>query len=92
MADAGGFKSIGFPIGPAIPLAMLRHTAAQIALTPAGDADALTSEVLTLYLVPQLQGRPDLHTKVLSLVQPHIGADYGAFAHNLAVWTGFAQQ
>ncbi len=91
-ADAGGFKSIGFPIGPAIPLAMLRHTAAQIALTPAGDADALTSEVLTLYLVPQLQGRPDLHTKVLSLVQPHIGADYGAFAHNLAVWTGFAQQ
>lgn len=91
--DAGGFKSIGFPIGPAIPLAMLRHTAAQIALTPDAVADALTSEVLTLYLVPQLQGRPDLHTKVLSLVQPHIGADeVAAFAHNLAVWTGFAQQ
>ena len=92
-ADAGGFKSIGFPIGPAIPLAMLRHTAAQIALTPDAGADALTSEVLTLYLVPQLQGRPDLHTKVLSLVQPYIGGDEAAaFAHNLAVWTGFAQQ
>lgn len=92
-ADAGGFKSIGFPIGPAIPLAMLRHTAAQIALTPDAVADALTSEVLTLYLVPQLQGRPDLHTKVLSLVQPYIGVDEAAgFAHNLAVWTGFAQQ
>lgn len=91
--DAGGFKSIGFPIGPAIPLAMLRHTAAQIALTADAGADALTSEVLTLYLVPQLQGRPDLHTKVLSLVQPYIGADEAAaFAHNLAVWTGFAQQ
>jgi 5-methylcytosine-specific restriction enzyme B len=92
-ADAGGFKSIGFPIGPAIPLAMLRHASTQIALTPAGTGEALISEVLTLYLVPQLQGRPDLHTKVLSLVQPHIGADEAAaFAHNLAVWTGFAQQ
>lgn len=91
-ADAGGFKSIGFPIGPAIPLAMLRHIAAQIALTPDCDADTLTSEVLTLYLVPQLQGRPDLHTKVLSLVQPQIGTDFPAFAHNLAVWTGFAVQ
>ncbi len=91
--DAGGFKSIGFPIGPAIPLAMLRHAAAQIALTPDSGADVLTSEVLTLYLVPQLQGRPDLHIKVLSLVQPHIGMDEApAFAHNLAVWTGFAQQ
>lgn len=91
--DAGGFKSIGFPIGPAIPLAMLRHAAAQIALTPDSGADVLTSEVLTLYLVPQLQGRPDLHIKVLSLVQPHIGTDEApAFAHNLAVWTGFAQQ
>lgn len=92
-ADTGGFKSIGFPIGPAIPLAMLRHAAAQIALTPGSDIDALTSEVLTLYLVPQFQGRPDLHMKVLSLVQPHIGADEAAaFAHNLSVWTGFAQQ
>lgn len=92
-ADAGGLKSIGFPIGPAIPLAMLRHAAAQIALTGGGDAQVLVSEVLTLYLVPQLQGRPDLHTKILSLLQPHIGAgETDAFAHNLAVWTGFAQQ
>lgn len=92
-ADAGGFKSIGFPIGPAIPLAMLRHAAAQIALTPDSDADTLIGEVLTLYLVPQLQGRPDLHTKVMSLVQPQISGDEAAaFAHNLAVWTGFAQQ
>jgi 5-methylcytosine-specific restriction protein B len=92
-ADAGGLKSIGFPIGPAIPLAMLRHAAAQIALTGGGDVQVLVSEVLTLYLVPQLQGRPDLHSKVLSLLQPHIGADEtAAFAHNLAVWTGFAQQ
>lgn len=92
-ADAGGLKSIGFPIGPAIPLAMLRHAAAQIALTGGGDVQVLVSEVLTLYLVPQLQGRPDLHTKILSLLQPHIGAgETDAFAHNLAVWTGFAQQ
>ena len=92
-ADAGGLKSIGFPIGPAIPLAMLRHAAAQIALTGGGDAQVLVSEVLTLYLVPQLQGRPDLHTKILSLLQPHIGTgEIDAFAHNLAVWTGFAQQ
>jgi 5-methylcytosine-specific restriction protein B len=91
-ADAGGLKSIGFPIGPAIPLAMLRHAAAQIALT-GGDAESLVSEVLTLYLVPQLQGRPDLHSKVLSIIQPHIGAgEIDAFTHNLAVWTGFAQQ
>lgn len=91
-ADSGGFKSIGFPIGPAIPLAMLRHAAAQIALTPDSDENVLISEALTLYLVPQLQGRPDLHSKVMSLVNPYIsGEEAAAFAYNLAVWTGFAQ-
>lgn len=90
--EAGGFRSVGFPVGPAIPLTMLRHAASQLALKAHQSAEEVLAAVFGLYLAPQLQGRPELHTSILSVVSQHLGTDHVAvFDQTLAVWTGFAE-
>jgi 5-methylcytosine-specific restriction protein B len=89
--ESDGFKSIGFPVGPAIPKTMLRHAAAELELAPERTTEDVLASVLALYLAPQLQGRSDLHQKVVSVVTPHIGGDHAtAFSATLSVWTGYS--
>lgn len=89
-SEAGGIRSIGFPVGAAIPKTMLRHAAAELALAPEVFVEEILGSLFALYLAPQLQGRSDLHQKVVSVVTPHIGADRAArFSETLAVWTGY---
>lgn len=86
--DAAGFGGVGLPFGPAIPLAMLRHAANRLALG-AVDPPALLQEVLEAYVVPQLQGRADLHVAVMQLLEPLLGAQMPTFSRRLGVWTGY---
>ena len=90
-SDLAGTKSVGFPIGPAIPKTMLEHAAAELSLMPESSVTSLLSSALSLYLAPQLQGRPDLHTSVMSVVETEIdGDELSAFGDALSVWTGYS--
>ncbi|AID30574.2 AAA family ATPase [Mesorhizobium jarvisii] len=84
-----GFGGVGLPFGPAIPLTMLRHAAQRIALGDGITAAPLLRETLEAYVVPQLQGRADLHEGIEELIVPFIGAEMPTFRHRLSVWTGF---
>lgn len=88
-ADTGsGFASIGIPLGPAIPLAMVRHARSEFAMDPTRSTAQVLRSVFELYLAPQLQGRADLHDGVLGLLQSVLGDGADDFARVLGVWTG----
>jgi MoxR-like ATPase len=90
--ESGGLKSIGFAVGPAIPITMLKHAAAQVELAASQESEDLLEAVLGLYLAPQLQGRPELHTSVVSVVSAYLSPErLRSFEDTLAVWTGFAE-
>ena len=85
---ASGFAGIGIPLGPAIPLAMIRQAHSEFAMDPARSTEQVLRSVFELYLAPQLQGRADLHLGVLGLVQPLLGNGADDFGRVLGVWTG----
>lgn len=86
--EEAGFGGVGLPFGPAIPLAMLRHAANRLALGIV-QPPALLQEVLEAYVVPQLQGRADLHVGVTQLLEPLLGVRMPTFSRRLGVWTGY---
>lgn len=89
-SDEGtGFGQIGLPFGAAIPLAMLRHAVQRVALDGSIAQEALLRETLEAYVVPQLQGRADLHDAVENLLAPLLGSEMAPFRRCLRVWTGF---
>lgn len=89
-SDEGtAFGQVGLPFGPAIPLTMIRHAAQRVAFEDTISDQALLRETLEAYVVPQLQGRADLHQGVQGLLAPYLGAEMPVFMRRLAVWTGF---
>lgn len=89
-ADEGtGFGQVGLPFGPAIPLTMIRHAVQRVAIGEAISDEMLLRETLEAYVVPQLQGRADLHVGVLGLLAPVLGIEMPVFIRRLGVWTGF---
>lgn len=89
--DVAGLKSAGFPVGPAIPKTMLEHAASEIEVDSQATAGGVLGSVLSLYLAPQLQGRPDLHSAIVSVVSPFMDNTAASeFSSTLAVWTGYA--
>lgn len=83
------FGEVGLPFGPAIPLTMIRHARQRVAIGEAISDEALLRETLEAYVVPQLQGRADLHQGVQGLLAPMLGAEMPVFMRRLGVWTGF---
>lgn len=83
------FGQVGLPFGPAIPLTMIRHAAQRIAIGEAISDQTLMREALEAYVVPQLQGRADLHQGVQGLLSPILGNEMPIFMRRLGVWTGF---
>ncbi len=83
-----GFAAIGVPLGPAIPLAMIRQAHSEFAMDASRSTAQVLRSVFELYLAPQLQGRADLHPGILGLVQPTLGDGADDFARVLGVWTG----
>lgn len=84
-----GLGSIRFPLGPAFPLAIIRHADSEWRLGPSRDFETVLASALELYVMPQLQGRPDIHDAALELFRPLIAAHHDDFARHLAVWTGY---
>lgn len=84
-----GFGEVGLPFGPAIPLTMLRHAAQRLGIGEAIAPPELLQEALEAYVVPQLQGRADLHEGVIQLLEPLLGSQIPTFGRRLAVWTGY---
>jgi MoxR-like ATPase len=87
--ENSGFGEIGLAFGPAIPLTMLRHATQRIAVDSSISPPVLLREVLEAYVVPQFQGRADLHEKAVALLQPLLGDQAILFERRLAVWTGY---
>jgi len=86
-----GFGSIGLPFGPAIPMAMLRHASNRVSLEAAVPVNTLLREMLEAYVAPQLQGRADLHERVIETLSPILGPQVADFRSRLAVWTGYVE-
>jgi 5-methylcytosine-specific restriction protein B len=87
--EDSGFGEVGLPLGPAIPLSILKHASNRLALEAGLSEAALLREVLEAYVIPQFQGRADLHERVLTLLTPRLGVELPVFARRLGVWTGF---
>jgi MoxR-like ATPase len=85
----GGIGMIGLPLGPAFPLAIIRHADSEWRLDPAREFGAVLTSALELYVMPQLQGRPDLHEAAVELFGPLLSPRDVEFARHLAVWTGY---
>lgn len=85
----GGLGSIGLPLGPAFPLAIIRHANSEWRLDPTRDFETALMSALELYVMPQFQGRPDLHEAAVDLFQPLLTTRHEELARHLAVWTGY---
>jgi 5-methylcytosine-specific restriction protein B len=84
-----GFGGVGIPFGPAIPLSMLRHASQRMHLNSSLDPSPLLRELLESYVAPQLQGRADIHERVVELIHPLISDERTEFERRLSVWTGY---
>ncbi|AZO77222.1 MULTISPECIES: AAA family ATPase [unclassified Bosea (in: a-proteobacteria)] len=87
--EATAFGQVGLPFGPAIPLTMIKHAAQRVAIGEAISDRALLRETLEAYVVPQLQGRADLHQGVEGLLTTLLVEEMPVFMRRLGVWTGF---
>lgn len=85
----GGLGGIGLPLGPAFPLSIVRHAESEWRLDPSRSFEAVLASALELYVMPQFQGRPDLHDKAANLFRPLLSTRREEFDRHLAVWTGY---
>lgn len=85
----GGLGGIGLPLGPAFPLSIIRHADSEWRLDPTRDFETVLTSAVELYVMPQFQGRSDLHDNAAHLFRPLLNARQDQFARHLAVWTGY---
>lgn len=85
--QASGLGSIGLPLGPGIPLAMIRHGVSEALSWPSRTGEEIVLSAIESYLIPQFQGRPDKHAEILSVLSEYV-PDTDVFASILGVWTG----
>ena len=82
-----GLGGIGLPMGPGIPLAMIRHGVAEAEISSSRSVADVVRSCIDLYLIPQFQGRPDKHADITALLAPYYD-DSDGFERHLGVWTG----
>ena len=88
--ETTGLGEIGLPLGPGLPAAMVQHAVAEWEMNADRPLPEIWRSTIEAYLLPQMQGRADIHQMFLALMEPYIDeADYGAFGRQLAVWTGY---
>ncbi len=86
---AAGLPGIGLQLGPAFPQSMLRHADTEWKVDPARPLDSVLLSALELYIVPQFQGRPELHEPAAALLGSMIGENADIFDRHLSIWTGY---
>lgn len=82
-----GLGAIGLPLGPGIPLAMIRHAASEAGVWSERTGPEIVQSAIESYLVPQFQGRPDKHADILAVLSDFV-PDPNSLAAVLGVWTG----
>jgi len=87
--EGEGLSGIGLPLGPAFPLSIIKHAESEVRLDPHRTLEAIVSSALELYVVPQFQGRHDLHEAATDLFSALVPSRAEAMARHLAVWTGY---
>jgi 5-methylcytosine-specific restriction protein B len=87
-----GFGGIGLPLGPAFPLSIVRHADSEWRLDTTRSFEAVLTSALELYVMPQFQGRPDLHKEAGKLLGPLLPTRHGEFERHLAIWTGYVPE
>ena len=85
----GGLGGIDLPLGPAFPLSIVRHADSEWRLDADRSFEAVLASALELYVMPQFQGRPDLHEKAGDLFRPLLPSRHDEFDRHLAIWTGY---
>lgn len=90
--EEGGFAEIGLPLGPAFPLSIVRHAASEMRLDPLRPFETILASALELYVVPQFQGRHDLHEAASELFAALLPSHGESLSRHLAVWTGYVSE
>jgi len=86
---ASGLGGLGLPLGPAFPITMIRHAESEWAQDDTRSLSSVLESALELYVLPQFQGRPDLHESALELLQSTLPDAGEELERHLAVWTGY---
>jgi MoxR-like ATPase len=81
-----GLASFGMPLGPAIPISMLRQVVQEARFDTSRSAAAID-----MYVAPQLQGRADIHEAMAEIIRAEVKDSVLAdgSVKTLAVWTGY---
>lgn len=87
-----GLAAIGLPLGPAFPFSILRHAESELRLDPTRSLETVLSSALELYVVPQFQGRHDLHEAATDLFSSLLPSHAENLSRHLAVWTGYVTE
>jgi MoxR-like ATPase len=83
-----GFVTIGMPLGPSFAKTAIEYIDSELHIDRNRSADDLLLSSFELHIMPQFQGRPDLHEQCRELIGPFVGGEDRVDAH-LAVWTGY---
>lgn len=86
-----GLASVGLPLGPAFPFSIIRHAESEVRLDASRSLETILASALELYVIPQFQGRSDLHESTATLFAGLLPAQGEALARHLAVWTGYVE-
>ena len=91
---AKGLDKIGLPVGPAIPLDVIRHIQARSEIIQPEEADTagIVLGALEMYLFPQFEGKDREHEEILTVLEDLFALDAAGLTRlssNLSRWTGF---
>jgi hypothetical protein len=86
--NENGFAKIGMPLGPSFAKSAVEYMDSELRIDPSRPAEDLLLSAFELHIMPQFQGRPDLHEQCRELIGPFVGGEDRVDAH-LAVWTGY---
>ncbi|RYE61276.1 MAG: AAA family ATPase [Hyphomicrobiales bacterium] len=86
-----GLPLVGLPLGPAFPFSIVRHAESEVRLDASRSLEAVLASALELYVIPQFQGRSDLHEAAVALFSDLLPIEGEALARHLAVWTGYVE-
>lgn len=83
-----GMAALGLPMGPGIPLAMIRQARAEWDMDPTRTRAEVLHSAFDLHLASQVQGRSDLHQQLVALLGSHIPSD-ASLEGVFGKWTGY---
>lgn len=84
-----GLAAVGLPLGPAFPDAVVRQIAQEREADSSRSIDRLMRSAIDLHVLPQAQGRPDIHEELRETLSSAVGAETDGLDELLAVWTGY---